>query len=239
MPEQLLNPDNALGMLRQEHENIKSLLLELQKVEEPGMEQQILVPLLDELKAHSAIELELFYPFIRQFAGEDHVEAAADEFDSVADLATNMDEMIVTDPAFKETLASLIQHFDRHCFEMEQYLFLTVEGPNCSPDCLDSLVVLANDMKARKADLLRKMGGDSSVDARQRIAQEKGRGVHAPRDLPVSPQEEETLFGGKTTDLGKSELSDRDKAVTPNEFDTARGYSPPPPNSDISPDLPR
>lgn len=231
MPEELLDPNTAIGMLRVEHEHIKTLLMSLKQMDEQGMAQQALVPLLDELKMHSALELEMFYPFIRSFAPEEKVEAAADEFDVVADLATNMDEMLFADPAFDETLDLLIKHFDQHIFEMEQYLFLTVEGPNCDPDCHNLLVALANDMKERKADLLHKLGADVAVDTRQRIAQEKGRNVHAPRDVAVSSETEEELYGAKTVDLSNADLRDRDAAVAPSEFDTARGYNPPPPSS--------
>lgn len=238
MPEELMDTNNALGMLREEHEHIKGLLEGLRLVDQPGFEQSALTPLLDELKVHSALELELFYPFIRKHTEEEHVELAADEFDEVAILASDLDEMLLTDPAFKETLELLIKHFDKHIYEMEQFLFLAVEGPNCSPDCHDSLVALANDMKARKSALLEKMGGDS-VDTRQRLAQEKGRNVHAPRDVASTDEAEAANYGGKQVDIAKSELSDRDAAVTPSEFDTARGYSPPPPGGNITPDVGR
>lgn len=240
MPEELLDPNTALGMLRLEHEHIKGLIENLRHINDAGMMQQALVPLLDELKIHSALELELFYPFIRQTAPEDKVEAAADEFDEVAILASDLDEMLVTDPAFKETLDNLITHFEKHTFQMEQYLFLTVEGPNCDPDCHDRLVALANDMKLRKSELLVKMGAaDSNDDPRQRVAQEKGRGVHAPRDVAVDSQTEEALYGGKKVDLSEADVKKRGSAMMPNEFDTARGYSPPPPGSDVTPDVGR
>jgi hemerythrin-like domain-containing protein len=56
---------DAIGLLKEDHRNVKKLLGQLEKMKAPGRRQLLLGQIEAEIKIHSKIEEEIFYPAYR------------------------------------------------------------------------------------------------------------------------------------------------------------------------------
>ena len=58
--------NDAIAMLMRDHDNVKALFDQFEKAERKAEKQKIVKQALEELRIHSAIEEEIFYPAIRE-----------------------------------------------------------------------------------------------------------------------------------------------------------------------------
>src|ERR1700730_3042118 len=67
MFEWLTNEENdAIAMLKRDHDNVKALFDQFEKAERKAEKQKIVAQALEELRIHSTLEEELFYPAVRE-----------------------------------------------------------------------------------------------------------------------------------------------------------------------------
>src|ERR1700688_1405414 len=72
--------NDAIAMLKRDHDNVKALFEQFETAERKTEKQKIAIRAIEELRIHSAIEEELFYPAVREHlkngvtneADEDH-----------------------------------------------------------------------------------------------------------------------------------------------------------------------
>jgi hypothetical protein len=216
MPEELMDDSNALGYLRSEHETIEQLLASVANTaEQPDFARQAMVPLVQELQIHSAIENEFFFPFMDNYVPQDIVDRPADDNRIIDALTRKLETMNPASDEFLPTLEELHKHFKHHIYVEEQYLFLTVEGKD--PVVHNELINLANVMKRRRAEMMDEMKRPRTTDftsqpvtpgdVQQRLAQEKGRGIYPPRDVLTQQEEEALQSGGRDiTEMTEGEL---------------------------------
>jgi len=185
MPEELMDSSNALGMLREEHEELKALLASCFETDDPLFKEQTLLPLMQELRVHSEIERSFFLPFLSKHFHPDLIRHAERDLSDMEGLAGELERIKTSDPQFDRTLELIMEKLQKHIFEEEQYLFVPSEGRE--PDFTNQLVRLATLMKERKAELHASMGRQTeriqAPDDRLRRAQEQGRNEWAPRDV--------------------------------------------------------
>jgi hemerythrin-like domain-containing protein len=115
-------------MLESDHKLVKKLLKQLSKTEEDSVEerQELLEQIEAELKVHTQIEEEIFYPEFREAAGEKdtHLYFEAVEEHRLVDIV--LPELKETDPASAEfsarakVLMDLVEH---HIEEEEEQMF--------------------------------------------------------------------------------------------------------------------
>jgi hypothetical protein len=204
MPEELLDDSNALGYLRSEHESIQQLLATVTQVDQPQFAKQVVIPLIQELSVHAAIEDEYFFPFMQSYVPEDVLARPASDNSLIREMTRKLETLDPADPEFLSTLDRLIERFQHHVYIEEQYLFLSVEGKD--PTVHNDLIRLANSMKHRKSEMLAAMkeprvlegtSGEPTTagEVQLRVAQEKGRHLYPPRDV-LSEDEVESLDEG-------------------------------------------
>jgi hypothetical protein len=189
MPEELLDDGNALGMLRAEHEYIKTLMGNVYE-REPAFARQALIRLMEELQIHSAMERQQFIPLCEtnmDTIKRERFDLGMAHHEALEELTSRLEGMDVEDPAFGVTMEQLIHRFQQHCFAMEETMFIALEGGDW--DMHNQLVACAMRMRELRTQLLDSMKRPRSADAptfqdlQHRRAQEMGRGVYAPRDV--------------------------------------------------------
>lgn len=212
MPEELMDDSNALGYLRSEHDTIRSLLATCAGDFQPDLKKQAVIPLLQELRIHSQLEQNFFFPFMTSHVDEELIAGPANQNKELDDLTRQLQVTAPHDPLFPSLLQEIDTLLQHHIYDQEENLFLKVEGG--PPDTHNALVKIANQMKNRREELLDEMKrprktdftGDLAVtpdDVQLRIAQEKGRGIYPPRDN-VSEAEFDAATGGSSIDIAES-----------------------------------
>jgi hypothetical protein len=221
MPEELLDDGNALGMLRAEHESIRQLLSNV-LVRDEAFAQQALMRVREELEVHREMEKQCFIPLCENnimLISEVRMADGTKSSMLFDELVSRLDSMTVAHPEFALTLEQLIRAFQQHCFEMEENLFIALEGGDW--DMHQQLTACAIQMRDLRERMLASMNRPRASETptfqelQHRRAQEQGRGVWGPRDVSDDEQLKRDEEGavdlkadseGNVMDLGRKSL---------------------------------
>ncbi|MBI3197039.1 MAG: hemerythrin domain-containing protein [Rhodospirillales bacterium] len=127
--------DDALAVLRQDHETVTGLLEDYEAAQDRMRKAAIADRISRELTIHSTIEAEVFFPRVREaFEDDDNMEqllAAAElEHDNVMTLIDRLDDALDgggPDAQTDERIRFLIECVDRHVEIQEGDLFPQIE----------------------------------------------------------------------------------------------------------------
>lgn len=145
---------DATDILTADHNRARGMVNRLEQAKEAG-ELRIMTHLVDllfeELRVHTTVEEEVFYPTIRRTSDEigDLVDEGLEEHHVVDVL---MDEIVALEPGTDEWTAKLtvlVENLTHHIDEEESDLFPKVRGAMSA----DELTGLAGRMEACKSDL--------------------------------------------------------------------------------------
>jgi hypothetical protein len=175
---------NAIDLLKGDHERMKALFRRFEKASSLPEKKRLADEAVLELKVHSLLEEEIFYPAIRQVIEDDSLMNLADEeHHAVKVLLAELSTMQGTESHFDGKFTVLTENVVHHMREEEEEMFPKAEMTDID---FDKLGVR---MQRRKEDLLR--GGvpvnaeDEMVSATQgkndSSAQNAHRAVRAPR----------------------------------------------------------
>ena len=143
-------PQDAIALLKQDHEKVRTLLASLERA--TGARRSKLLTQIDqELKVHTKIEEEIFYPAITQLDEEIH-ELVTEGVEEHHVVETLMGEARFLTPADEEWAAKikvLIENVEHHAGEEEEDMFPMVR--KAMDD--DARAQLGQQMEARKAQL--------------------------------------------------------------------------------------
>src|SRR3954462_7005418 len=140
----------AIELLKEQHDKVKKAFKEFEKLErEDGETQQQLVQTVcEDLKVHTTLEEELFYPAAREaIEDEDILNEAAVEHETAKMLIEQLENMGPDDPNYHATFTVLGEFVMHHIKEEEGEMF-----PQAKKADLD-LDALGERMRARKAEL--------------------------------------------------------------------------------------
>lgn len=148
--------DNAVGLLTRDHEKVKQLLRDfeqLRKEKAAGNRRRELVSqICNELKVHTQLEEEIFYPTVRSaLEQEELIEEARVEHMSARSLIKHIEGMDPNDELYDATVTVLGEYVKHHINEEEKELFPQVESSG-----LD-LQQMGAEMKNRKEELKTKL----------------------------------------------------------------------------------
>ena len=116
----------ALEMLKEDHDKVKKAFKEFEKMDREDAEtlQQLVQTVCEELKVHTALEEEIFYPAVREaIEDEDLMNEAQVEHDTAKMLIEQLENMGPDDPNFHATFTVLGEYVKHHVKEEEDEMF--------------------------------------------------------------------------------------------------------------------
>ncbi|MGH8669429.1 MAG: hemerythrin domain-containing protein [Burkholderiales bacterium] len=144
----------ALEMLKEDHDKVKKAFKEFEKLEreDSGAVQELVQTVCEELKVHTTLEEEIFYPAVREaIDDEDIMNEAQVEHETAKMLIEQLENMGPDDPNYHATFTVLGEYVKHHVKEEEEELF-----PEAKKTDLD-FEELGTRMKERKQELVGEM----------------------------------------------------------------------------------
>ena len=144
---------NAIELLKQQHEEAKSLFRQIESAKDPAKKTELFEGLADALAVHATIEEKHFYPAAKSGATEDLLREALEEHLSAKRLIADLLECDPEDDQFDAKVMVLREQIEHHIEEEEGELFPKVKKL-LSGDELEDLAVVMEDL----ADELKEQG---------------------------------------------------------------------------------
>jgi hemerythrin superfamily protein len=154
MPKSKAKAAGAIEMLKEDHDKVKKAFKEFEKMdrEDIASAQQLVQTVCEELKVHTTLEEEIFYPAAREaIEDEDILNEAQVEHETAKMLIEQLENMGADDPNYYATFKVLGEYVTHHIKEEEGEMF-----PQVKKSDLD-LEELGQRMKQRKQELLGEM----------------------------------------------------------------------------------
>src|SRR3954469_191036 len=114
-----LTTNPAVVMLKDDHDQVKSLFDQFEKVKTRQAKLRLVREALTELKVHAAIEEELFYPAVRRTVGGGLMNEADEEHHVAKLLIAELDGMDGTESHFDAKFTVLAENVRHHIEEEE------------------------------------------------------------------------------------------------------------------------
>ena len=151
---------DAIAMLKADHEKVKKLFKQFEKLhEDESIDEagQMARQICNELRIHTTVEDEIFYPEVRAAIDDDDLMNEADvEHASAKDLIAQIEGMNAGEDKFAAKVLVLGEYIDHHIKEEHSEMF-----PKAQKSGLD-MKEIGSRMLARKRDLQAEMGMDDS-----------------------------------------------------------------------------
>lgn len=144
-----MSGNDAVSVLMRDHREVERLFKEYEKAkEDDARKQQIFQQVAMELKLHTQIEEEIFYPASREFVDDEEVvNEAVVEHASAKDLIAQLEAMQPTDQYYDAKVKVLQEMIDHHVEEEETEFF-----PECRKSDMD-LKAIGEQLEMRKEEL--------------------------------------------------------------------------------------
>ena len=142
-------PDDAVSDLIADHHKVQDLFKQYEEAkDDPSKKQKIFQQIDMELKVHTTIEEEIFYPASREFVSdEETVNEAVVEHASAKDLMAQLEGMAPEDPYYDAKVTVLKEMIEHHVEEEEEEYF-----PEVKDNGMDTKAV-GERLMARKQEL--------------------------------------------------------------------------------------
>jgi hemerythrin-like domain-containing protein len=141
---------DAIDLLKQDHDRVEKAFKEFDKADRQDAEscRRLIQTVCADLKVHTALEEEIFYPALREaIEDEDLLNEAAVEHETARMLIEQLENMGSDDPNYFATFTVLGEYVRHHIKEEQGEMF-----PAAKKAKLD-LESLGERMRARKEDL--------------------------------------------------------------------------------------
>lgn len=144
---------DAIALLKADHRKVEQLFAAFEKARDDNRKQQLAGEICTELKIHTLIEEEIFYPAFRGKIEDDTLDEAYVEHDGAKLLVNDIEAASPSDNFYDAKITVLSEEIKHHVHEEE----MPSEGmfAQCRKTDVD-LVALRDAMMARKQDLLGK-----------------------------------------------------------------------------------
>lgn len=148
MPRKSAKTD-ALSMLKADHDKVRKMFKEFEKLEDTEEKAQLVRQACTELKVHTQIENEIVYPAIREaIADDDLMNEALVEHEAAEELISQLEEMQPDDAMFDAKFTVLGEYVNHHIAEEQKEMF-----PKAKKADLD-LEALGEQIAQRKSELM-------------------------------------------------------------------------------------
>jgi hemerythrin superfamily protein len=119
---------DAVALLKADHRAVETLFSQFEKASGASRKQQIALKICMELKVHTQIEEEIFYPTSRDFLKDDDiVNEAIVEHQAAKDLIAQIEGMDPSDEMFEAKVTVLQEMIEHHVQEEEKEYFPQVQ----------------------------------------------------------------------------------------------------------------
>jgi hemerythrin superfamily protein len=116
----------AIEMLKQDHSKVEKAFKEFEKMDraDAGACRELVMAVCEDLKVHTTLEEDLFYPAVREaLEDEDIMNEAAVEHETARMLIEQLENMQDDDPNYHATFAVLAEYVRHHIREEEEEMF--------------------------------------------------------------------------------------------------------------------
>lgn len=159
---------DAIALLKADHRKVEDLFEQFEKAGSPARKKTLARHICLELKIHTLIEEEIFYPAFRGKIEDDTLDEAYVEHDGAKLLVNDIEEGDPSDDFFDAKVKVLSEEIKHHVHEEE----MRGEGmfAQCRKTDVD-LIRLRDAMLARKEELLKEAGNGGLPPAKPRVIQ--------------------------------------------------------------------
>jgi hemerythrin-like domain-containing protein len=168
---------DAIALLMEDHKKVKKLFGAFKKLHEQGESEEkaaVVEQICNELKIHTAIEEEIFYPAVRKAIDDaDLMDEALVEHAGAKDLIAQLEEAGPEEDLYDAKVTVLSEQIDQHVKEEEKEMFLMARKSKIDLDALGA------QMRRRKQSLMAEM--DLSGDEDEGEEDEEDAAEAAPR----------------------------------------------------------
>lgn len=147
-------PQDAIALLRADHALVEDLFSQFEKARDSARKQTLATRICMELKIHTTIEEEIFYPATREALPktEDLLDEAKVEHDSAKELIAQIENGEPEDDLWEAKVTVLSEYVKHHVKEEQNEMF-----PQVRKSKID-LKALGQQLKDRKEQLMEQMG---------------------------------------------------------------------------------
>ncbi|HEX6528422.1 MAG TPA: hemerythrin domain-containing protein [Burkholderiales bacterium] len=141
---------DAIDLLKQDHDKVERAFKQFEKMDRHDADacRRLIRSVCEDLKVHTALEEEVFYPALRQaIDDQDLLNEAAVEHETAKMLIEQLDNMAADDPSYYATFTVLGEYVRHHVKEEQGEMF-----PEAKKSKLD-LAALGERMRSRKDEL--------------------------------------------------------------------------------------
>jgi hemerythrin superfamily protein len=120
----------ATDLLKKQHKQVKALFKKVEKTENPRERRQLLDQIEQELKTHTKIEEQIFYPAVREIdtkKAEEMVMEALEEHHVVDLVLVELPQVDPEDERFEAKMTVLSELVEHHADEEEEEMFPMAE----------------------------------------------------------------------------------------------------------------
>jgi hemerythrin superfamily protein len=161
-----IQAEDAIALLMADHKKVKKLFSDFDKLKEEGSDEDkaaIVDKICSELKIHTELEEEIFYPAVRKAIDDsDLMDEALVEHAGAKDLIAQLEDASPDDDLYDAKVTVLGEQIDHHVKEEEGDMFPKAKKAKVDTEALGAT------MLKRKMELIEKMGmsaDDDSEDA--------------------------------------------------------------------------
>ena len=146
---------DAIAMLKADHRKVEGLFSKFENASGHGKKQQIAEQICNELKIHTMLEEEIFYPALEGKIEEDTLSEAYVEHDGAKMLINDIMAGGPDDDFYDAKVKVLSEYIKHHVKEEEQPGGLFAQAKKSGED----LEAMGERLKARKEELMAEKGG--------------------------------------------------------------------------------
>ena len=139
--------NDAIAMLKRDHDNVKALFDQFEKAERKAEKQKIVKQALEELRIHSTLEEEIFYPAVREQLKNGIMNEADEEHHVAKVLIAELDTIDSDNDHFEAKFTVLSESVRHHIKEEEDQMLPKAR------DLKIDFQALGEKMERRKAEL--------------------------------------------------------------------------------------
>jgi hypothetical protein len=147
----------AVQLLKKDHREVEGFFDDYEQLDEQDEKLALFKKIALALKVHTQIEEEIFYPAERGDVEDDMLDEAQVEHDGAKKLIAEIEKMQPGDDLYDAKVKVLGEYIKHHVKEEEQPGGIFAQAKKGEED----LEEMGKEMKTRKEELVRKLGGDA------------------------------------------------------------------------------